>query len=228
MAAPAGYTVNRSGSYLQNDAAIATYGRIDIIGDYPNIVATDNSGSSRRYAANALMQRAYEELSRACQLQDAYNLVVVPALYAVQPGQTIDVVYDEWRDGYHAVAINDTLWVLDVETSVSASGDTETVALTVATVDTLPVTDSHRIARSITTGQTGRSQATPESGLTNDFIGDVAGIRVRGGKVTNVTFRPETGSVIEDGYHAPPPPGTFASISTVDGKITSITYTAPA
>ncbi len=220
--APAGYTLDGAGSWLQNTAAAAEYGRIDGRGDYPDIVALDTSTASQEYAGNMLLQRAHEDLSRRCQLQEAYETAVVPARYPVWPGQTIRVIYDEWVEGFHSIAIDAVLRVLDVQTTITANDAIPALSLTVATVDTFPVVDSTRIATSITTSLTGRAQKIPGMELSKGFAGEVVGMRVVKGRVVSVTAQPAV-TPFPDGKY---PPDEYVEeliwIDIKNGKIVNV------
>lgn len=183
--APSGYTLGTN--YLRRNAAVTQFGRIDKIADYPDIAPLDNSSSARSTAGNMLLQRAYEDLKRGSYLQNAYTLSLVPSRYRIYPGQTIDVRYDEWEDGYHSVAINETLWVLEATYSITAEGDMLTMALIVATVDSYPQADDGRMASEVVISSISRAAVIPESGLTDANNGEPSSIKIRNGKVTQVT-----------------------------------------
>ena len=143
----AGYVLGAAGAYLENTAAIGTYGRIDNREDYPDIAPTDASAAQIINAANALYDRVYEALRRKCQIQYAYSLEVIPSRYEVWPGQTIRMDYHKWVDAFHAVNISSlALWVLETTQIIDASG-LQTVALTVATVDYWATNDFRAVAK---------------------------------------------------------------------------------
>lgn len=223
--APAGCTLNTTEGWLQLDAAAALYGRIDNPVDYPDIVALDNSHDAQAYAGNALLQRAYEELRRGAQLQEAYQLSVLPALYPLYPGSTIYVSYHKWTaDGFHAVNIEETLWVLDVATQVAPSGAVYTVGLTVALIDTYPTFDGKRTAQAINAGRSSRAVTPPEYGLTDSNIGEVGGLYVKNGKVTQVVKKKPI-TVAPDGMYPPnEDTQTLISFTIQDGRITAVHY----
>jgi hypothetical protein len=221
--APAGYTLNTTEGWLQHTAAVAEFGRIDYPKDYPDIVALDNGHDAQAYAGNALLRRAYEELRRGCVIQEAYQLSVLPALYPLYPGSTIYVSYHVWTvDGFHAVNIEETLWVLDVTTQVAPSGAVYTVGLTVAKVDTYPIFDGSRTAQAINAGRSSRAVTPPTRGLTDSNIGEVAGLYVKNGSVTQVVKKKAI-TVVPDGVH-PPNEDTqsLKSFTTQDGRITFV------
>jgi hypothetical protein len=223
--APAGCTLNTAEGWLQLDAAAALYGRIDNPVDYPDIVALDNSHDAQAYAGNALLQRAYEELRRGAQLQEAYQLSVLPALYPLYPGSTIYVSYHKWTaDGFHAVNIEETLWVLDAATQIAPSGAVYTVGLTVALIDTYPTFDGKRTAQAINAGRSSRAVTPPEYGLTDSNIGEVGGLYVKNGKVTQVVKKKPI-TVAPDGMYPPnEDTQTLISFTIQDGRITAVHY----
>lgn len=220
--APAGCTMDADAGWLQLDAAVAEYGRIDNPADYPDIVALNNSHAAQAYAGNALLQRAYEDLRRGSSLQEAYQLNVVPATYQVFPGQTIGVSYHQWVDGYHSVNISATLWVLEVATEITAAGDIYTVGLTVATIDRYPVFDDLRHASEINAARVGRGKALPESGLTDYDIGEVTSLHIKHGKVTQIAKRATFATYPDGAYPGDPDSQMIGQITIKDGKIIDI------
>lgn len=221
--APAGCTMNAGEGWLQIDAAVAEYGRIDNPADYPDIVAPDNSHAAQAHAGNALLQQAYEDLRRGSELQEAYQVVVVPAKYRVWPGQTIDISYHKWTaDGYHEINIEDTLWVLSVETNVTAAGEVYTVGLAVATVDYYPVFDGLRQAQEINAARSSRGQSLPESGLTDSNIGNVESIHVKNGKVTHLIKKPAVIPYPDGAYPVDTSGQMIGQITIQDGRIIDI------
>ncbi len=177
-----GYTLGPAGAYLEADAALATYGRIDSREDYPDIAPTDVSTTQVQNAANTLYDRVFNRLRKLCELQYAFSLTVVPGKYLVWPGQTIVVDYHEWVEGFHAVDISEELWVLEVSQTITESG-VQTVSFTVATIDYMPVTDSRAIARMMGDVQTTRSVDIPATGYSNNARGVPVTLDVLNGQV---------------------------------------------
>lgn len=182
---PPGYDVDPAGEYLENETATAVYGRIDRREDWPDVAPIDGSQAQVIHAANALYARALATLQRHSQLQYAYQLTVAPSRYNVWPGQTIRVVYHEWVDGYHAVDIDATLWVLEARQQVTSAG-LRTVALTVATVDYAPANDYNAVARLMGSVRQERSTEQPASGYTSNSAGVPVSLTVRNGQVVAV------------------------------------------
>jgi hypothetical protein len=129
-------------------------------------------------------------------LQYAYELGVAPGRYNVWPGQTIRVVYHEWIDGYHAVNIDDSLWVLEVRQQIDSAG-VRLVGMIVATVDRAPANDYTLLARWMQAAQTERGVTVPESRSTNRESGVPVSLTVVNGMVTSVG----RGAVVTDGWY---------------------------
>lgn len=181
-----GYTLGTLGAYLEADAAIAIYGRIDKREDYPDIAPVDTSAAQIVNAANTLYDRVLANLRRKCQLQYAYSLEVVPSKYEVWPGQTIRVDYHEWVENFHAVNISDlTLWVLETTQAIDDSG-AQTVAFTVATVDYWSLNDFRAVARLMGKVETDRSVDVPATGYTSIAAGNPVTLDVQNGQVLSV------------------------------------------
>lgn len=196
----AGYTLNTTSNYLECDAAVAIYGRIDKREDYPDIAPVDASNAQIVNAANSLFDRVYNALRRKSTLQYAYDLSVVPSTYQIWPGQKLRVVYDEWVDGYHALAINLDLWVLEVNQVIDASG-IYVADLIVATVDYWPNNDYQAVANLMGNVETQRSVDLPATGYTSISAGNPVSIDVQNGQVVSV------GRVVplSDGIYPPNP-----------------------
>jgi hypothetical protein len=176
---------NLTDNYIEHTASIATYGRIDQMIDYPDITADDASLPQLVNASNALFTRAYHDLRRKCTLQSAYTMTLVPSRYEVWPGQTIIVKYDEWADWYHAVAINETLYILEVQQQVGTEGP-RTVALTVATVDYWPDNDARAYARIVRSLRNLAGTDTPATAQTTVAAGVPTQLSVSGGQITSI------------------------------------------
>lgn len=182
-----GYTLNTAGSWIERDAGVTEFGRIDNPEDFPDIVPVNASKDARKHAGNMLLQRALERLLRGSYEQIAYELTVIPSPYRLLPGQTIWVSYHRWVDGYHEVNVERELWVLDVTTTISASGEMLTTGLTVALVDTYPIYDHERMAAEVKTAFNARMQPVPQRGLTCETVSGVPYfIGVTEGKVTTI------------------------------------------
>ena len=180
-----GYTLGALGAYLECDAAIAIYGRIDKREDYPDIAPVDTSAAQIVNAANTLYDRVLAALRRKSRLQYAYNLEVIPSKYEVWPGQTIRVDYHEWVDNFHAVNIATDLWVLEAAQTIGDNG-AQTVALTVATVDYWSMNDYRAVAALMGSVQADRSVELPATGFTSIAAGNPVTLDVQNGQVVSV------------------------------------------
>jgi hypothetical protein len=181
----AGYTLDSSGLYLESDSAVAQYGRIDRREDFPDIAPANTSTTQEINAANALYDRVYNLLRRKCTLQRAYDLSIVPSRYDVWPGQTIRVVYDEWVENYHAIAIDTDLWVLEARQVVSSAG-AFVVDLTVATVDYWPDNDYRLVAGMLGKVEVARAADLPTNTYSSVGTGVPVHISVENGQVVSV------------------------------------------
>lgn len=136
---PAGYVISKADNYIENRARIDELGGNDVglverWWQRREIAAASQSLASRQAAADALLDAALEELRvRSTDIQ-ACRVDVVKLYRAVQLGQTIQVVYDDWRDGYHGVAVNAHFYVLAMTQRVDTSG-VRTVNFELATID---------------------------------------------------------------------------------------------
>lgn len=186
-----GYYLSAAANYLERTDAVALYGRIDKREDFPDIAPSDMSRPQIINAANSLFDRAWQTLRRRAHPQYAYKLSVIPAEYPLYPGQTIHVVYHEWVDGYHAVAIdtiasNEPLWVLEVTQSIGPDGIL-IVDPVVATIDFWPDTDSRAVAKTMGDVQLQRAVELPQEGYTDTAYGVPVDIKVINGQVVSVT-----------------------------------------
>lgn len=182
---PDNWAIDPDGLYLENEMATALYGRIDRREDFPDIAPVDASKTQIEHASNMLVQRIKQTLQRASQLQYAYRLEVAPGQYDVWPGQTIQVVYHEWVDGYHSVSIDATLWVLEITQRVTPAG-VRVAGLTVATVDSHPANDYRTVARLIGSVRQERGTDLPASSFTSNKAGVPVTLGVRNGQITGI------------------------------------------
>ncbi len=140
---PTGYTLSAGGNYVEHDAGVAAFGRIERVERFGEIAA-HQEGSwlvLPRMVANALFDRTVEYLRTRAVEQSYYALSVVDLSETLLPGQQVDVVYHDYVDGYHVVDIDDTLTLLGTTVRIDERGVT-TVALEVATIDRQPQTDA--------------------------------------------------------------------------------------
>lgn len=136
---PIGYQLSTAQNYVENRARIDALGGnaaglIERWWQKREISAASTSLASRQAAADALLDAALEELRvRSADVQ-ACRVEVVKLVRTLDLGQTIQLVYHEWRDGYHAVDIDDHYYVLGITMRYDANG-VRVVGLDLATVD---------------------------------------------------------------------------------------------
>ena len=125
-----GWTVGNDskGYYLQHTSTWTTYG-------IERPMAWKDIADS-----TTLMEQAYEWMLRRLSAQEFYRLSVIKLDGTLKLGQTIRVIYHEWREGYHAVDIDEQLIVLEKRTTIGRDG-VRGVELTVATIDRWPEDD---------------------------------------------------------------------------------------
>ncbi len=140
--APAGYTLDAANNYIQRDSAYAAWGVIEEWVPFPEIGVQqyDSTSEHPEMAADALFEAAYQELRKRSDEEEFYSLTVGKAAAMIRPGETLWIDYDEWVDGYHSVALHNTLKVNGATTMVDEQG-VHTVALEIATIDRMPMTD---------------------------------------------------------------------------------------
>jgi hypothetical protein len=208
------YTLGPGGAYLEADAAVAIYGRIDHREDHPDITPANASEAQVIHAANTLFDRVYNALRRRSQVQQAYALEVVPSVYEVWPGQSVYVDYHEWVDGWHAVNIAAELVVLENTVRITQDG-LRLVALRVATVDYAPVDDFHTVARLIGSVRQERGSTLPSTGFSSASTGTPATINVANGRITSIGRV----SPVNDGWYTL---STLSKIKVANGIITKV------
>lgn len=210
----AGWVRDPDGLYLENTNASAVYGRIDRREDYPDIAPIDASDTQIKHAADMLLARMVSALRRKSQLQYAYTIEVAPGKYDVWPGQTIQVVYHEWVDGYHAVNIDATLWVLEVNQRITSAG-VHVAGLTVATVDYTPANDYSAVARMMGSVRQERSTSLPASSFSSNRAGVPVALNIKNGQIAGI----RRVNAVEDRWHDAQ---NISQIKTTNGIITAV------
>jgi hypothetical protein len=180
-------------------------------------------------ASNALFDRALEYLRTHGAPQEFYDLTVAQVPKIILPGSTIDVVYHEYVDGYHAVDIDtvadgEPLVILATTLEVDNSGAV-TTALEVATIDRHAASDASVIAGSIR--ELRRIQGTTGGLSSHTTIHrEVSGTAaITGGVITGVTIdnspigqlAPSTGAFTALSAASLSVSGDIAVTGTVDG-----------
>lgn len=136
---PAGYVLSKSGNYIENRARIDALGG-DAAGlverwwQKREIAAASTSLASRQAASDALLDAALEELRVRSSDVQACSVDVVKLVRSLQLGQTMQLVYDEWKDDYHSVAIDDVFFIMGMTQRFDVTG-VRVVGLDLATID---------------------------------------------------------------------------------------------
>lgn len=163
--APTGYTLSTTDGYLEHNAGITAYGRIEATYRFTDISLQQNDSwyEHPAMAADALFDRALEYLRTHGTEQQFYTLDVLKAGDDIRPGHTMRVTYHEWRQGAHVVDIDADLYVTGV--TLGLAGDNiHTVGLEVATIDRQPQTDTGVLVQTV---QDVRRQAKTAGGTYN-------------------------------------------------------------
>jgi hypothetical protein len=147
---PATYTLDTTNGYLESVNGVAALGRIDAALRFSDLSMqqTDSWYLHPSLVANAVYDRALEYLRTHEAEAYFYNLELAHVRADLLPGHTIRVVYHEYRDGYHAVDIDATLYVLATHVRVDDDG-LHTVGCEVGTVDRSPQRDTSVLVSTI-------------------------------------------------------------------------------
>lgn len=148
----AGYTIDRTLNYIQNDAAVAVYGIIEKYASFKDIAPISNSNVDLENASNYLEFAAFEELRRAIEINKSYNLDVIKLDTIIHPGQTIRVIYYEEEEGIVLTNIDEDLIVLESTIEIDSAG-TRTSKLQVGTIDRFPKNDLDIISGQMSEGR---------------------------------------------------------------------------
>jgi hypothetical protein len=147
--APAGYTLNAASNYIKRDATETSYARIEQKVDFKDVKNAD-----------MLAEQAYEWLERHSAAEKFYRADVAQLDLALDPGDWIQVYYQQWVDGYHAVDIDANLIVMEVTRNVDASG-VRTANLLFSSTDRYPNSDSDTLVNGINQSQAFYTHAQP-------------------------------------------------------------------
>lgn len=161
------YRFNRAENYISNLTAEAAYGRDDVVLAFKDIAPFSNHDADVIIAANFLLTAALEYLHKNRMPYKAYKLSVAGLTTLVKPGETILVQARRYRDGQKVIDINDTLYILEVESAIDVSG-IYTSNLTVANIPRWPATGGDLIASEI--AKTTVTSAHPQTGPNVDTI----------------------------------------------------------
>jgi hypothetical protein len=177
--APAGYTLSKAGNYLQHDAGHTALGLIEAWVRFTDVSMQQSDSYTEHpvMTSNALFDRALEYLRTHGEAQRFYDLSVVQFPKLLRPGETIDVVYHDYVDGYHAVdidtvALGTPLHILAPTIRITPEG-VGTIALEVATIDRPAQSDASVLANTVRDVQ--RMSGTVSNVTTQIISGDVGG-----------------------------------------------------
>ena len=177
--APTGYTFSRGGNYLQHNAGAGALGLIEAWVRFTDVSMQQSDSYTEHpvMTSNALFDRALEYLRTHGEAQRFYDLSVVQFPKLLRPGETIDVVYHDYVDGYHAVdidtvALGTPLHILAPTIRITPEG-VGTIALEVATIDRPAQSDASVLANTVRDVQ--RMSGTVSNVTTQIISGDVGG-----------------------------------------------------
>jgi hypothetical protein len=148
---PSGYTLNKTLSYIQDDAAWAADPKNFPIFAFKEITPISNTDADLIAAANMLYDAAFAELQRRASLADqyTYELAVTGCSRLLRPMQTIRVVYYDPDQG---IDIDEDLLILEATWEVDSSG-VRTSRLVVSTDDRWPDSDVQAAAERAVQGR---------------------------------------------------------------------------
>ena len=146
-----GYTLNVANNYIESDAGVTAYGRIERVMGFKDIRATDDLTFDSPEVCDQLALATLEFLKRHSVAQRFYRLEVVGAPKLLQVGTRIRVTYREVHDRRITMNINEDFIILSA-TSTFAAGRVHTTMLEIGTTDALPATDAEAIADVIEAG----------------------------------------------------------------------------
>lgn len=152
---PAGFTMSTAGNYIENDAAVATYGIIERQIDFEEIGPIDNTDADIQAASNMLALAALETLKRqSTELEQAtYTVQVTGCSQLLRPMQSIRVVERNLAAGLN---INADLNILEATWQIDESG-IHTTDLKVSNADRWPRSDVGTLVDGIEKGHVYRA-----------------------------------------------------------------------
>ena len=214
--APAGYTLSTTDNYLRCDATETAYGRIEVSQAWSDMVAKGTDDTQKQKAADALFDRALEFLQQHAAPIESYEADVIKLSRPLLPGYRVRVVYDEFVDGYHAVAVDDVLWVTETATEIDASG-IHVTGLQLATIDRYQQTSSNMSTNSMAQSQGLAAVPPPTLGRNTSAQGIPVFVAVENGLVTDIT------RVVPVGDKTWDMSGIGANFTTRGGVIVAVT-----
>lgn len=148
--APAGYTLVKSNneSYLKKDATETSYGIIQKVISFKDIVPISNTDADVQAAADTLFAAAKYYLDTHDDEHVVYSLKVSGLSQLLYPGQTIRVVYRGYTDSGNWIDIDENLTILETGNEASDANIT-TGNLVVSNYDIAVKTDQEIISNQI-------------------------------------------------------------------------------
>ena len=214
--APAGYTLSTADNYLKCDATETAYGRIEVSQAWSDVVSKGTDATQKQKAADALFDRTLEFLLQHAVPIESYEADVLKLSRPLLPGYRVRVVYDEFVDGYHAVAVDDVLWVTETATEIDASG-IHVTGLQLATIDRYQQTSSNLSTNSMAQSQGLAAVPPPTLGRNTSASGIPVFVAVENGLVTDIT------RVVPVGDKTWDMSGIGANFTTRGGVIVAVT-----
>jgi len=151
---PADFTLDAANNWIRSDVAEAAYGRIEQVYEFDAISdqQLDSWTVCPELASNALYDAAFNYLQEHDEPQRHYLLEVRKVAVAVQPGERMHVVWQQWVDGYRAVDVNtypsSPLHVVGLSEQVTERG-TYLAGLELSTIPRQPESDAGAIVHSM-------------------------------------------------------------------------------
>jgi hypothetical protein len=161
------FNFDRTNNFIINTNAEATYGRDEIALAFKDVSPITNSATDMINNSNYLITAGVQYLFNHRKPFISYKLSVAGLKRTVQPGQTILVQARRYRDGQKPIDINQSLFILEVQTTIDVDGVSVT-GLTVANLNRWPQNDGEAIAREM--AKTTVMSAHPQTGPNVDTI----------------------------------------------------------
>ncbi|HEY1015718.1 MAG TPA: hypothetical protein VGE07_23620 [Herpetosiphonaceae bacterium] len=211
--APVGYSLDLVNNCIVNTTAESTYGQIDSVQGFKDITELAAGATDPISAANQLFDTALAWLRRRSAIQKTYQLTITKLDKALEPGQTIRVVYRKTIDGYVSLNIDANLVILEAAHDIDEAG-VRTVGLVVSTIDRWPATDDELLASALSQQSSMESHLQPVvnpydtflelTDTPNSYGGQASkAVRVNAGATALEFYTPTVGTVTSVGATAP-------------------------
>ncbi len=163
--AGAGFTLSTGSNYLQKTSTHTTYGLIERYVAFKDIAPISNTDTDVQTASDVLFAAAENYLNNHDAEIVSYNLRVEDLEAVLEPGETIRVVYRGWVDDYKWIDIDESLYILEVNTEIDEQG-IKTVGLVVSNKKIITETDAEIISNNI--GETRLFESHPQMSANTD------------------------------------------------------------